>query len=90
MHAEIGYYIDRPSKPRIAVWINYASGDRNPNDGINQRFDRLFGASHNMYGHSDLFTWQNMINPTFYVSVRPTERTRLEAFLSCLLARVRH
>jgi hypothetical protein len=80
MHAELGYYIDRPTKPRIAVWLNYASGDRDPYDGINQRFDRLFGASHNMYGHSGLFTWQNIINPTFYASVRPIERMRLEAF----------
>jgi len=24
-----------------------------------------------MYGYSDLFTWENMINPTLYFSVRP-------------------
>jgi hypothetical protein len=33
-----------------------------------------------MYGFSDLFTWQNMINPTVYLTVRPDPRLRLEAF----------
>ncbi len=82
MHAEIGYLFDLPARPRLAAWVNYASGDRDPYDGVNQRFDRMFGASHSMYGYSDLFTWENMINPTVYLSVRPaaTPKLRLEAF----------
>jgi len=66
--------------PRIATWISYATGDRDPDDGVNERFDRLYGASHSMYGYSDLFTWQNLINPTIYVSLRPARQFRLEAF----------
>ena len=79
-HGEVGYTFGRRWNPRVAVWVNYASGDRDPEDSVNERFDRLFGASHGMYGHSDLFTWQNMINPTVYLSARPVESVRLEAF----------
>ena len=80
MHGEVGYTFDRPSSPRAAFWVNYASGDDDPNDGVNERFDRLFGASHTMYGHSDLFTWQNMVNPTAYFSIRPAKPLRFEVF----------
>lgn len=82
MHTEVGYTIDHESQPRFAVWVNYASGDRDPFDDRSQRFDRLYGASHTMYGYSDLFVWENMINPAFYFSIRPaaTPNIRLEAF----------
>lgn len=80
MHGEIGYTFDEITHARIAAWLNYATGDRDPNDGVNQRFDRLYGASHSMYGYSDLFTWQNMINPTLYFTVRPDPRLRFEVF----------
>ncbi len=80
MHAEIGYTFTHPYRARVAGWINYASGDRDPNDGVNQRFNRLYGASHTMYGYSDLFIWENMINPTAYCSFAPTTDARLEAF----------
>jgi len=79
-HGEIGYTLDAATDARVAAWVNYATGDRDPEDGVNQRFDRLFGASHSMYGYSDLFTWQNMINPAAYFTVRPADRLKLEAF----------
>jgi hypothetical protein len=79
LHAEMGYQFDLPVKPRIAAWLNYASGDRHPDDSVSGRFDRLFGASHSMYGYSDLHTWSNMINPTLYLSLRPLENVRFEA-----------
>lgn len=79
-HGEIGYTLDLPAEPRISFLIDYASGDRDPNDGTNQRFDRLFGASHSMYGYSDLFVWENVIIPAVHVSSRPTKRVRLDAF----------
>ena len=43
-HFTIGYQFDRPSKPRLDAIVDYASGDEDPDDGENNRFDTLFGA----------------------------------------------
>lgn len=42
--AEVGYLVtsDR-RKPRLSASFGYASGDRNPNDRVSNRFDRYFG-----------------------------------------------
>jgi hypothetical protein len=37
---------------------------------------RLFGASHIMYGPTDLFAWQNLVNPTLAVSLRSSSALR--------------
>jgi hypothetical protein len=77
---EVGYTFKHDWKPRAAVMLNYASGDDDPSDDLSERFDSLFGAAHNFYGHADLFGWQNMINPALYLSVRPTSKLRIETF----------
>lgn len=43
-HLEVGYTFDMPWTPRFLVQYDYASGDRNPNDNKDQRFDTLFGG----------------------------------------------
>lgn len=43
-HAELGHTWDHPWKPRLAAWLNYASGDQDPTDGDSGRFDPLYGA----------------------------------------------
>jgi alginate export protein len=43
-HLEIGYTFDIPWTPRFLFQYDYASGDRNPNDNKDQRFDSLFGG----------------------------------------------
>lgn len=79
-HAEIGYTFAHEWKPRAAVLFDYATGDENPNDGVNERFNRLFGASHNFYGHSDNFIWENLIQAALHLSARPTKKLKLNAF----------
>lgn len=78
-HAETGYSWKVPWKPRLALWINYATGDQDPTDDTQQRFDPLFGATFAFYGYSGYFSWQNTINPSIRFSVQPTERLRAEA-----------
>lgn len=80
LHAELGYTFDHAWKPRLAAFINYASGDKDPNDGEDGRFDSLFGASHSFYGYSDLFTWQNTINPSLHLKMSPMDKLSMEAF----------
>ncbi len=80
IHAELGRTFVLPSSPRVAVWINYATGDRDPDDDRDERFEPLFGASHTMYAFTDLFAWQNLINPTIALSFRPKPALRAELF----------
>ncbi|HKQ49849.1 MAG TPA: alginate export family protein [Phycisphaerae bacterium] len=78
-HAEVGYTFEHAWKPRVATWLNYAEGDHNPNDSVNETFNRLFGSSNRMYGILDYFIWSNMIQPSIGISAHPTPKTHLNA-----------
>lgn len=77
-HLEAGRTFATVWKPRLALWMNYASGDRDPNDGTNQRFDPLFGASYAMYGFTGWFIWRNTMNPALRLTFQPAERLKCE------------
>ena len=77
-HIEAGHTWATAWKPRLAVWLNYASGDANAEDDRNQRFDPLFGATYAFYGFSSYFIWQNMVNPALRFSFKPASRVQLE------------
>ncbi|MFO1484615.1 MAG: alginate export family protein [Verrucomicrobiaceae bacterium] len=77
-HVEAGYTWNMAWKPRLGLWLNYASGDHNPGDGSNQRFDPLFGATYSFYGFSSYFTWQNIINPALRLSLQPAKNLKCE------------
>lgn len=61
----------------MGVSTIYASGDRDPDDGLSERFDRLFQATH-CPSTSDLFSWQNIISPKIRVTLRPSSESRLD------------
>ncbi len=77
-HVEAGYTFDSAWRPRVALWLNYASGDRSPDDDTNERFDPLFGASYAFYGYASYFSWQNMINPAVRLSFQPAKALKCE------------
>lgn len=77
-HVEVGRTWTTGWKPRLALWLNYASGDRSPVDRGNQRFDPLYGATFSFYGFSSYFTLQNMINPALRLSFRPAKMLKCE------------
>ncbi|MEO6741857.1 MAG: alginate export family protein [Chthoniobacteraceae bacterium] len=77
-HLETGYTWDAEWKPRLGLWFNYASGDRNPKDGTDERFDPLFGDTFSFYGYSGYFSWQNMISPALHLSIRPAKGVKCE------------
>lgn len=43
-HLEAGFSFDLPWQPRLALQWDYASGDKDPTDSRDGRFDTLFGA----------------------------------------------
>ena len=51
---------DVKCKPRIGVEVDFASGDRNPNDTDSETFQTLFPTNHLHYGYADLMGWSNM------------------------------
>jgi hypothetical protein len=47
-------------KPRVYAEYNYASGDKNPKDGIRGTFDTLYPSGHDLYGMADQVGWRNI------------------------------
>jgi len=74
---EVGHSFDRPLKPRLSGFIGYASGDRDPNDDVSQRFDRLFGFGR-PWSASDYFIWQNVIAPKTRLEFRPHPKWQVD------------
>ena len=46
--------------PKITGEYNYASGDKDPNDGVRHTFDQLFPTPHDKYGLADQVGWKNI------------------------------
>lgn len=73
-HAELGYLFDAPCAPRLALQYDYASGDEDPGDGRNNRFDTLFGARRFDFGPTSLygaFARSNINSPGLRFQVEP-------------------
>ncbi|HVN04939.1 MAG TPA: alginate export family protein [Bryobacteraceae bacterium] len=47
-------------KPRVFVKYDFASGDRNPRDGVHGTFDQLYPNIHDHHGLADQIAWQNL------------------------------
>jgi hypothetical protein len=77
-HVEGGYTWSSDWKPRLALWFNYATGDRHPSDHSDQRFDSLFGDNYSFYGYANYFTWHNTINPALDLSFKPGKKLKCE------------
>lgn len=78
-HAELGYTFDLPWTPVIRFEYDYASGDKDPNDNHNGRFDPLFGtytSSFTATGIWTLFKRSNINSPGYLVSVEPAKNFR--------------
>jgi hypothetical protein len=73
-HAEIGFSFDAPWSPRLALAYDFASGDRSPTDGDNQRFDPLFGDRAFEFGPTSIYGFvsrTNLSSPGIRLEVRP-------------------
>ena len=49
-----------PHKTRLTAEYNFASGDRNPHDGVEGTFDQLYPSAHSLYGLADQVGWRNI------------------------------
>ena len=73
-HAELGYSLDANWRPRLVLQYDYASGDDNPNDNQNNRFDTLFGARRFDFGPTSTygaFARSNINSPGVRLTLKP-------------------
>lgn len=83
-HAEVGYSWEVPWQPRLLLQYDYASGDEDPTDGEDNRFDTLFGARRFDFGPTGIygpFARSNLSTPGIRLFLKPTSRL---AAMSCL------
>ncbi len=76
-HVKLGYTFDVPWSPRVIVHWDYASGDQDPDDGNNGRFDTLFGARRFEYGPTSIYgavARSNINTPGLRIQIRPERR----------------
>jgi hypothetical protein len=76
-HLTLAYTFDVAWSPSVALQYDFASGDRNPNDGDNGRFDTLFGARRFDFGPTGIygpFARSNVHTPGLRVQVKPHAR----------------
>lgn len=66
-------------KPKFTVGYDEASGDKDPNDSVNNTFVPLYQSTHDSYGLMDFSRWQNVRNPEINLTFSPTERMRFSS-----------
>ncbi|WP_371927269.1 alginate export family protein [Methylomonas subterranea] len=74
-HLDVGYTFDLAWSPRLALEYDYASGDHDPNDNKDQRFDTLYGARRFEFGPTGMygaFARANMNSPGLRITATPT------------------
>jgi hypothetical protein len=82
-HVEFGYSFDWACRTRIALQYDHASGDKDPDDSRNQRFDTLYGARRFDFGPTGIygpFARANINSPGFRIQIDPLEN--LSAFMA--------
>lgn len=61
--SEIGYtLLSSQMKPRFSAFFGYASGDKDPNDTKNNRFERFFGFAR-PWSSDDYMVMENIVTP---------------------------
>ena len=73
-HIEVGYTLRDRAKTRLLAQFDHVSGDGDPTDQRNGRFDSLWGARRFDYGPTSIygpFTCNNLISPGFRLFTHP-------------------
>ncbi len=74
---EVGYSIKHPWTPRVSLFYGYASGDNNPNDTEDNRFERFFGFSR-PWSANDYIVFENISTPKIRVELKPSKNLRVD------------
>jgi hypothetical protein len=75
---EVGYtWATNPWKPRFSLFYGYASGDRDPNDNQDNRFERFFGFGR-PWSANDYVVYENISAPKARVEFKPRHNLRID------------
>ena len=66
-----------PVRPRPFIEFNYASGDRDPKDGVRGTFDQLYPTGHDKLGLADQVGWKNVEHLRAGVETKPSAQWQL-------------
>jgi len=75
---EVGRTFNHAWKPRIMGFYGYATGDRNPNDNVDNRFDRFFGFAR-PWSADHYMVYENIETPKIRFDLQPTQKLGFEA-----------
>ncbi|MEK7843155.1 MAG: alginate export family protein, partial [Pseudomonadota bacterium] len=75
---EVGRNFNYAWKPRLSAFYGYASGDRDPNDNVNNRFDRFFGFAR-PWSADHYVIYENIKSPKVRFDLQPTQKFGIEA-----------
>lgn len=82
-HVSVGRSLAAPGRPRIVLQYDYASGDHDPGDDANERFDPLFAARRFELGPTGIYgaiARTNSSSPGLRVELEP--HPRVDAFVA--------
>jgi hypothetical protein len=74
---EIGYRFDHAWKPRLSAFYGYASGDKDPSDNTDNRFERFYGFGR-PWSANDYIVYENVKAPKLRLELTPTEKLRVD------------
>ena len=74
---DAGYTYNSKWKPRTGFFYGYVSGDRNPNDNTNQRFERLYGFAR-PWSSNDYVQMENVQTPKFVFEFEPITGVKID------------
>lgn len=83
-HASLGYTFSGEEDIRVEGLFDIASGDRDPGDRNNERFDSLFGVPRNEFGPTGIFreiARANVVSPGLRTFFNPHPRWQVMATL---------
>jgi hypothetical protein len=75
-HASIARTFDAAWSPRLVFQYDYASGDKDPTDNKDNRFDTLYGARRSEFGPTGIYgalARANLSSPGVRVEVKPSK-----------------
>ncbi len=74
---EVGRGFEHAWKPRFSAFYGYASGDKDPNDGVDNRFDRFFGFAR-PWSADHYVIYENLKAPKLRFEISPTQKLGFE------------
>lgn len=80
VHAELGYSFDMTWSPRLVSQFDYASGDSDPDDNKNNRFDSLFSVRRGDFGPLGIygpFSRSNIVSPGLRLQLKPCSKVSM-------------